>query len=266
MMLRALFLIATVVALMPGIHAQPAYQLAPPLLWHDGKFFTSSTRLSFEFRHPGSEIRYTTDGSDPSLSSPWYTGPIDIHTHLTTIRARAFAPGYAPSDPVGCTFYGAGIPIRVLAASEPHHRYAGQGPKALNDLQSGGTNHNSTAWLGYQTDSILVRVSLDNPARVGQLLLHVLNSPDAWIFPPSRVKVYAVNGGVETLLATQDIAVAQASTPAADTALIIPLPDSNPVSQLRLAIYPLMSLPAWHPGKGNPAWCFIDEIKIYPRP
>jgi hypothetical protein len=26
---------------------------------------------------------------------------------------------------------------------------------------------------------------------------------------------------------------------------------------------PLQSLPQWHDGKGQPAWVFMDEIKVY---
>lgn len=42
------------------------------------------------------ELRYTTDGSQPTEQSPIYADPIPI-TQSQLIRARSFAPGYAPS-------------------------------------------------------------------------------------------------------------------------------------------------------------------------
>lgn len=45
---------------------------------------------------PGAEIRYTLDNLEPSELSPLYTAPIKI-TASTTLRARAFKPGRAPS-------------------------------------------------------------------------------------------------------------------------------------------------------------------------
>ncbi|NLF85197.1 MAG: hypothetical protein GX571_03705, partial [Lentisphaerae bacterium] len=46
---------------------------------------------------PGADIRYTLDGSDPTPSSGIYTSPLQIE-QTTTIRARAFKAGFAPSD------------------------------------------------------------------------------------------------------------------------------------------------------------------------
>ena len=45
----------------------------------------------------GSTIRYTTDGSDPTEESAEYGGPIQVTTG-TTVKARAYRSGMAPSD------------------------------------------------------------------------------------------------------------------------------------------------------------------------
>lgn len=46
---------------------------------------------------PGCVIRYTTDGSEPTASSPVYSGPVSVDKTVT-IRARAFMEGRLPSD------------------------------------------------------------------------------------------------------------------------------------------------------------------------
>ena len=50
-----------------------------------------------------SVVRYTTDGSDPTESSPLYTGPIEVRKN-TVIRARAFREGVQPSQIVSQTY------------------------------------------------------------------------------------------------------------------------------------------------------------------
>jgi alpha-tubulin suppressor-like RCC1 family protein len=45
---------------------------------------------------PEATIYYTTDGSEPTTTSPAYTGPITIATN-TTLRVRAFLAGWSPS-------------------------------------------------------------------------------------------------------------------------------------------------------------------------
>lgn len=45
----------------------------------------------------GAEIRYTTDGSDPTEESPLYKGSITVSEDIT-IRARAYNDGFTPGD------------------------------------------------------------------------------------------------------------------------------------------------------------------------
>ena len=52
----------------------------------------------------GQEIRYTTDGSEPTRASKRYTGPIAI-SKTTVIRARAFADDLLGSTTAGSTFF-----------------------------------------------------------------------------------------------------------------------------------------------------------------
>ncbi|MDR1262085.1 MAG: lamin tail domain-containing protein [Oscillospiraceae bacterium] len=52
----------------------------------------------------GATVRYTTDGSDPTLDSPAYTAAIPIE-HTTVLRARAFQDGLRPSPIVTNTYF-----------------------------------------------------------------------------------------------------------------------------------------------------------------
>lgn len=61
-----------------------------------GSTFSGSTQVSMSAVTPGSTIYYTTDGTIPTDSSVAYSTPITLTT-TTQIRARAFAPNFAPS-------------------------------------------------------------------------------------------------------------------------------------------------------------------------
>lgn len=52
---------------------------------------------------PGAVIHYTTDGTQPTEKSPRYTGPLLI-TSTTTLKARAFKSGLAPSNTATATY------------------------------------------------------------------------------------------------------------------------------------------------------------------
>ncbi len=65
----------------------------------DGKTFFDSSELELTHEDPEVEIRYTLDGSEPTVSlfkpAILYTGPITIES-TTTVRARAFKDGALP--------------------------------------------------------------------------------------------------------------------------------------------------------------------------
>jgi hypothetical protein len=59
----------------------------------------------------GADIYYTTDGTVPTQASAHYTGQFQI-AQPVTLRARAFASGYAPSDVAGADYL-----VAVIAGS-----------------------------------------------------------------------------------------------------------------------------------------------------
>ncbi|HSC54794.1 MAG TPA: FN3 associated domain-containing protein [Phnomibacter sp.] len=244
-----------------GLAAQKTYQLAPPNAKFASAFFDKSTSVSFVFEQPGSEIRYTTDGSDPTANSAVYKKPIAISKHQTIIKAATFAKGFTPSETVVLPFFSQGLPIAQLSTTSPNNKYKGSGPTTLFDNKSGGTNHNNNAWLGFDSDSIIVNITMQQSTNISAVMLHVLVNQGAWIFAPQQVQVYVVDNNSARLLQTHTIESKQ-QTPTDAEAIMVALPKTK-TNQLRLVITPLATLPEWHAGKGNKAWCFIDEIKIY---
>ena len=60
-------------------------------------FYSTTQNVTLTSTTPGAVIRYTTDGSEPTAASPnIYTSPLAI-SHITVLRAAAFAPGYLES-------------------------------------------------------------------------------------------------------------------------------------------------------------------------
>lgn len=79
-----------------GVTAEPTFSKG-------GLYCTSAFDLTISCSTPGAEIRYTTDGSDPTTSSKLYTEPIRISSG-TVIKATAYHDGLLKS-PVGVKTY-----------------------------------------------------------------------------------------------------------------------------------------------------------------
>ena len=65
--------------------------------------YAGSATVTISVTTSGATIRYTTDGSTPTATSPAYTGPISV-TQTRTIRAFATASGRADSDVASATY------------------------------------------------------------------------------------------------------------------------------------------------------------------
>jgi Leucine-rich repeat (LRR) protein/uncharacterized protein YycO len=77
---------------------EPKYDtVATPTFSPDGGTHTGSVNVTISCATSGATIRYTTNGTDPTESSPVYTGPIAISS-TTTLKARAWRTGWTPSD------------------------------------------------------------------------------------------------------------------------------------------------------------------------
>ncbi len=76
---------------------------AEPVFSSNDLYVSSGAEISISTSTQDAEIRYTLDGSMPTLNSRLYTGPIKI-TKGAVIRARAFRSGLIPSAPVSRTF------------------------------------------------------------------------------------------------------------------------------------------------------------------
>ncbi|MDE5795113.1 MAG: chitobiase/beta-hexosaminidase C-terminal domain-containing protein, partial [Muribaculaceae bacterium] len=74
-------------------HVYADWQTAAPELRQDSENNTVVISCPTE----GAEIRYTTDGSEPTVESELYTGPINVENDVT-VRARAFAEGLFDSE------------------------------------------------------------------------------------------------------------------------------------------------------------------------
>ena len=243
------------------IFAQKIYQLAPPLAKVASVFFYKKTSLSFAFNQPGSSIHYTTDGTEPTLASPRYQKPISVSTHKVMVKAKSFADGFLSSEMVQVPFFSQGHAISKLHISATNPQYAGNGETGLKDNKSGGANHSNGTWMGFDSDSVVIDLSLKKRARISQVLLHVLNSQGAWIFVPAAVDCYTIKNNKPTLIKSQTFETVK-ETEAKAEALFIDL-QAIPIKNLRIVVFPLGAMPEWHVGKGKKAWLFLDEIKLY---
>ncbi|EFM12238.1 Glucan endo-1,3-beta-D-glucosidase [Paenibacillus curdlanolyticus YK9] len=77
-------------------NSTPVQQVSAPTFTPSPGTYSSAQSVTLVSATPGATIRYTTDGSTPTLASPAYTGPINVASS-TTIKAIAIKSGMTDS-------------------------------------------------------------------------------------------------------------------------------------------------------------------------
>ena len=102
----------------------------------------------------------------------------------------------------------------------------------------------------------------DKPIETTSITLSMLQQIGAYIFPPSQVEVW---GGVDKnhlkLLSKTNPQQPDKESGNENLAIKCNFNKTN-LSCIKLLITPVKSLPAWHAGKGEKAWVFVDEVFV----
>ena len=86
----------------------PGSVVATPEFSPAGGYYEEPVQVTITTTTEGAEIRYTTDGSEPTQTSTLFTAPISV-SKITTIKARAFHPDFNPSIIVSATYQFPGV-------------------------------------------------------------------------------------------------------------------------------------------------------------
>jgi hypothetical protein len=206
------------------------------------------------------DVYYTLDGSMPDSNAKKYTEPLII-SHSGTLRVKAYKKGWLSSNVVSRSFLRAGYRISqtklLLPADEKYRDNAGT---VLQDFDVGDVTDFSSKWLGYQKNDALLLFDFGQEIEVHEVAVNALTHTAAHIFPPVFVKVWgSKDGQAWKLLQTISPDKATMKTPIGAELLKLSFPATS-VRYIRMQAHPLPSLPAWHSGKGLPAWFFVSEV------
>jgi N-acetyl-beta-hexosaminidase len=81
----------------------PLSTVATPSISPSGGNFSGSVQVTLNCATPGSTVRYTTDGNDPTASSTLYAGPFTLSSSAT-VKAKGFSNGYLDSAIASSSF------------------------------------------------------------------------------------------------------------------------------------------------------------------
>lgn len=238
-------------------------KLTPPMLENTGLVFVGSTQLKLKHPIRGTEIRFTTDGTEPdSLHGEVFRPGIALNAS-TVIKARAYKAGWIGSDGVQFGFYRTSHkPDSIVLITPPEGKLSGESAQTLSDLEAGDIDLGSGKWLAYKDVALQAMLFFHEPVQARSVTLCMFRNTDRNVFPPVSVEIWGGNS-------QEDMKLLQKATPS------MPEKGNTPgsldiectfkpasLSFIKVIARPLSRLPAWHNNKGQKGWVFADEILV----
>jgi uncharacterized membrane protein len=238
-------------------------KLTPPILENENFVLTNTTPLQLKHYVKGTVIRYTLDGSDPdSTSSPVYDKNVVINTDLI-LKAKAYKTGWIGSDMIQQHFFKGNYHVdSAVLLSKVDEKFKADSAKTIINGEKSDDNFASGKWLGYRENAMEIMLMFNKPVETSSITLSMLQQIGAWIFPPLQVEVW---GGIDKhhlkLLNTTKPLQPTKESGTENLAIKCSFATTN-VSCIKLLVMPVRKLPAWHAGKGEKAWVFVDEVFV----
>jgi len=203
------------------------------------------------------------DGTEPdSLSSPAYDKNVVINDDIT-LKAKAFKPGWISSDIIQQHFFKSSYPVdSAVLLSKLEDKYKANGAKTIIDRDKSDENFASGKWIGCKENPMELLLLFNKPVDASSITLSMLQQIGAYIFPPSQVEIWG-GGDKNHLKLLTKMNPQQPDKESGNETLAIKCSfNKTNLSCIRLLITPVRSLPAWHGGKGEKAWIFLDEVFV----
>lgn len=206
-------------------------------------------------------VRYTVDGSEPTLESLVYDGPISI-TESCTIKAKVFRDNIETK--VFSKFYdihkAIGCPVSLH--SEPLEKYRFGAPDSFTDGLRGEISFNGGAWTGFQGTPMIVTIEMDGQTPYSSVTASALIEKGQHILNPVSLMVLLSEDGENY---TQAVAKVYPEETAADKdgmkEYTVTFPETTS-KFMKVEIGCLEYLPDWLGGAPHKGFIFIDEILV----
>jgi len=163
----------------------------------DAKLDSTSRRLKVTISSDiPTEIRYTLDGSVPTLAnSTKYSEPFFLDKN-TTISALSTRNGKIVTETeVIDLFVHKALGRKVVIKNKPYHSYTAKGGSSLVDMEYGGRSWGSGKWIGVLDKDLDVEIDLEKEVEVSKVILSCINDNAAGIYFPLDMEILISQDG-----------------------------------------------------------------------
>lgn len=206
-------------------------------------------------------IHYTLDGSEPTAASPRAEGVVKVKENAV-FSAKALRPT-GDSRVLTEKICFSKSSMKPIVANQPvNNQYKFKGESTLVDGLKGNGNYKTGRWIAFFKNDMDVTIDLQQSTEISRVALSTCVEKGDWVFDARGLTVeVSADGKNFTKMASESYPAMKED-------------DKNGVYHHELTFDPVQaryvrviapteqSMPAWHGGKGSPAFLFVDEIEI----
>ncbi|MEP2509367.1 MAG: chitobiase/beta-hexosaminidase C-terminal domain-containing protein [Reichenbachiella sp.] len=237
-------------------------RLAKPFIETERPIFKDTTQVKLSLGIENVKIYYTLDGSEPDGSSKLYVSPITI-TSSCTIKAIVSKEGWRPSKASVVDLTKVKFLIQTAQLqNQPSEQYRANGPLSLIDSRRGSDDFRDDQWLGFHEVDLVAQLDMGKTIDMKKVTLGCFEDISSYIFFSTSITIsYSNDGTTYTKLVTKKITPARESRQASLKNYQLDFANTK-VRYLKLEASNMGLCPSWHPGAGDKAWLFVDEIIV----
>ena len=219
----------------------------------EGQVLSKNDSIFFNMNIQSSEknIRYTLDGSEPTIDSEIYTKPIPL-SKSTTIKAATFNS----KNKVGSILtqeinFHKAIGKTITINQELNKSYPGSGESGLiNGISGSNSRYGDKEWLGFWGKDLKITIDLGEEMDINSIETRFYNGTGQWIYAPKNIEFQFDHSNSNIQIDSDELIVDVKSEAKVKTRFIhITIPNYGVI-------------PEGKQGAGNKAWTFIDEIIV----
>lgn len=232
-----------------------------PFVSSGTRLFRGAQQVTLGSASQDAAIHYSLDGSEPTRQSSRYSTPLTVDRSLM-LKARAFdSRGESPVMTVSFRQLAPYPTIRLSAPYAP--QYAAAGDDTLIDGLRGNDSFKTGRWQGYRVPSLTVDLDMGAVRDITSVSMGFLQDTGSWIFMPATIQVVtSADGRTFSPLGAARNGISERESKAAVQDLTVSAPEPVRARHVRVLVQGRGTIPAWHPGAGEVAWFFTDEIIV----
>ena len=206
-------------------------------------------------------IYYSLDGTEPNESSLRYE-------HKISIREDAELKAIAIRDGVRSKLFSETIrmsassykPIELLTSPAPNYSYSGSG-MLVDGLQGNNTNYRTGRWMGFLREDLVAVIDMLQPTEISNLEIRNAVITGDWIFDASEIVLESSEDGETYNQVASESIKDEHDDHWSDVSIHSISFEPVTARYFKVTMRPTI-MPSWHPGSGEKAYIFVDEIRL----